>query len=215
MMNISSATQIKPISQSYLFLGYCFSYPTEEFYKTVGRKEWADEWSVLIASLPFKVDIKGIPSPTLQQDEFESEYINNFDITPSCPLYESSYPRKEMSSRDIYEDLFRFYEHFNVRLNEKEKDYPDNLVAELEFMSFLVKKEYDVLELGKNPEPYRRAQLDFLKRHLNQWVTKLDERILKSLKEPFYIGASAFMVKFLRNHQLCLQEMLKSRLKRN
>lgn len=215
MMNISSATQIEPMSQIYLFLGRCFSYPTEEFYKAVGRTEWVDEWSVLIAPLPFKVDVKGIPSPALQQDEFQSEYINNFDITPSCSLYESSYPRKEMSSRDIYEDLFRFYEHFNVRLNEKEKDYPDNLVAEMEFMSFLAKKEYEALELRKNPEPYRRAQLDFLKRHLNQWVHKLDERIKKSLKEPFYMGASAFMVEFLRNHQLYLQEILKSRLKRN
>jgi len=51
-----------------------------------------------------------------------------------------------VSSRDITEELLRFYEHFQVKLSDKERDYPDHLVAELEFMAYLAKKE---VEAGK------------------------------------------------------------------
>lgn len=201
---------VEPISRLYLLLGRCFSYPEEGFSETMKDKRMEDEIKGLVRGLPFEMNFEGIPSPSLPQEEFESNYINSFDIAGARPLYESSYTayREDLSSRDIYEDIFRFYEHFDIKLSKKEKDYPDHLVAELEFMAFLAKKEANALELGKDANPYRRAQLDFLERHLNKWVHKLDERIQKRIKVPFYKGASTFMVEFLRKHLLYLREVL-------
>jgi DMSO reductase family type II enzyme chaperone len=196
------------IPQTYLFLSKCFSYPKREFHEAVGGVEAVEELDVIIERLPFEVDFKGIPSPSLPQEEFESEYVNTFDIAGDRPLYESAYTayRDDMCSRDIYEDILRFYEHFNIKLADKEKDYPDHISAELEFMAFLAKKEAEAVERGKDAEPYRLAQRDFLERHLNKWVHKLNERIQKRIKEPFYRKASAFMVEFIRNHLLHLKE---------
>lgn len=193
---------IESISRVYFFLSQCFSYPEGEFYEVMKGVEVIEDLGTLMEGLPFKVNFKGIPSPSLPEEGFESLYISSFDIAEGRPLYESAYTayRDDMCSRDIYEDLLRFYEHFDIKLDEKERDYPDNLVAELEFMAFLVKKEANALELGKDANPYRLAQLDFLERHLNKWVHKLDERIQKRIKEPFYKGAGAFMVEFLRDH---------------
>ncbi|MBI3354977.1 MAG: molecular chaperone TorD family protein [Nitrospirae bacterium] len=210
MMETIMANQSIP--QIYLFLSKCFSYPKREFYEAVGGAEAAEELCALIEGLPFEVDFfNGIPSPSLHQDELESEYINTFDMGGGKTLYESDYTgyRDDMCSRDIYEDILRFYEHFDIKLSDKEKDYPDNLSVELEFMAFLSKKEADALEFGKDANPYRLAQRDFLERHLNKWVDKLNERIQKRIKEPFYKGASAFMKEFLRNHLLHLKEVLK------
>ncbi len=198
------------IPQTYLFLSKCFSYPEEGFSETMRDKRMEEEIKDLVEGLPFEVNFRGIPFPSSQDEiaDIESEYINTFDLGGGKTLYESAYTghRDDMCSRDIYEDLLRFYEHFDIKLSDKEKDYPDNLVVELEFMAFLAKKEADALEFGKDANPYRLAQRDFLERHLNKWVDKLNERIQKRGKEPFYMGASAFMVEFLRNHQLHLRE---------
>lgn len=204
MIETQSSKGVESIAGLYLFLGRCFSYPTEDLYKTVSRTEVADELGSLIAGLPFEIDFKGIP-PSLPQDEFESEYINNFDITPSCPLYESSYTRGDMAGRDIYEDILRFYEHFEIKLNEREKDYPDHLVAELEFMAFLSKKEADARERGIDSDPYRLAQIDFLERHLRKWVPLLCEKVNVRVKEPFYQRTGELLRDFVDSHYLFLK----------
>ena len=196
------------ISQIYLFLARCFTYPAKEFYEAMKGIETTEEMNYLVEGLPFNVDFKGIPSPSLSQDDFENEYVNTFDINPSRPLYETAYSREDMCSREVYEDLLRFYEHFDIKLSEKEKDFPDHIAAELEFMVFLAKKEADALECGKDANPYRFAQLDFLERHLGKWMHKLDEKIQKKVKEHFYKEASAFMVEFLDSHILYLRKIL-------
>lgn len=207
---VESGGHIESIIRVYLFLGLCFSYPQKEFYDVMKGAGGVKELGALIEGLPFKVNFKGNPSPSLHHEDFENEYVNTLDMAGSRPLYESAYTayRDDMCSRDIYEDILRFYDHFGIKLREKERDYPDHLVAELEFMAFLVQKEADAEKCGKDPNPYRLAQRDFLERHLNKWVYKLNERIQKRLKEPFYKGASAFMVEFLRDHYSYLKKLL-------
>lgn len=191
---------VEPISRLYLLLGRCFSYPEEGFAGSIQDKRMEDEIKDLVKGLPFEMNFMGIPSTS--QDEIESEYINNFDMGGGRTLYESAYTghRDDMCARDIYTDLLRFYEHFDIKLADKEKDYPDNLAVELEFMAYLAKKERDAIAHGKDPVPYSLAQHDFLERHLNKWVHKLDERIQKRGKEPFYMGASAFLSEFIKKH---------------
>lgn len=195
-----SSRSTESIGQVYLFLGRCFTYPEEGFCEVMKDKSMQDEIKGLMGRLPFEVNFKGIPSPSLPQDELGSEYINVFDLNPLCPLYEHHYRSSEQSRRDILEELLRFYEHFEIKLNDKEKDFPDHLMAELEFMAFLSKKEAVSIDLGRDPEPYRRAQLDFLERHLKKWIRPLNERIQKSVRDPFYSSASSLLTDFVEEH---------------
>src|SRR3989337_3191609 len=210
---MEAADSLPSLSQLYLFLGKCFSYPTEEFYQLTQDEGTGAEVRVMVEALPFAVNFKGIPTPGLPQEEFESEYIGTFDIAfgPShpCPLHESDY-RDDVSSTEITEELLRFYEHFQVKLSDKERDYPDHLVVELEFVAYLAKKEADAGKRGNDPAPYCRAQVDFLERHLDKWVPKLDEKIQKSIKQSFYQGASSFLRDFLSNHFSYLRKNVSS-----
>jgi len=207
---MEAAESLPSVSQVYLFLGRCFSYPKEDFYHLIADERAEEELRAMVEALPFAVNFKAIPTPSLPQEDFESEYISTFDIAfgPShpCTLHESDY-RDDVSSTDITEELLRFYEHFQVKLSDKEKDYPDHLVVELEFMAFLAKKEADAAKRGNDPAPYRRAQVDFLERRLDQWVSKLDDKIQKRIKEPFYREASSFLREFLTNHLSYLRSL--------
>ena len=200
---MEAADSLPSLSQLYLFLGKCFSYPTREFYQLTQDEGTGAEVRVMVEALPFAVNFKGIPTPSLPHEDFESEYISAFDIAfgPShpCPLHESDH-RDDVRSPEITEELLRFYEHFQVKLRGKERDYPDHLVVELEFVAYLAKKEADAGKRGNDPAPYCRAQVDFLERHLDKWVPKLDEKIQKSIKQSFYQGASSFLREFLSNH---------------
>lgn len=202
-----SGEGVESISQLYLFLARCFSYPGDGFCEVIRDKGLEDEIRGWVEGLPFEVNFQGIPSPSLPQDEFESQYIN-FDLESplSCPLYEFDYRSDELTRVEILEELLRFYEHFDIRLSDREKDYPDHLVAELEFMAFLTQKEASALKRGKDPAPYRRAQLDFLDRHLGRWVRLLDERIQRNVNEPFYRGIGELMAEFVGNHLSYLKE---------
>ncbi len=191
---------LHPTSWVYLLFGRCFSYPAVDFREALKDEAVGHAMKGALETLPFEVSFKGIPSPRLPQDELEAEYINAFDLTPPCPLYESDHRSDELSRRDILEELLRYYEHFDIKLSDSGKDYPDHVVVELEFMAFLTQKEARALERGRDPDPYRRAQFDFLDRHLNRWVHLLDERIRQHVKEPFYEAMSSFMGEFVRKH---------------
>jgi DMSO reductase family type II enzyme chaperone len=201
---------IKLISQIYLLLSRFFSYPGEGLYESMKDTQVQEDLRTLVKGLPFEVNFKGIPSPSFPHDEFESNYINTFDITPTCPLYESSYPREDMTGRDIYEEILRYYEHFDIRLDESERDYPDHLVAELDFMAFLAKKESEAIENGKNPQPYRLAQIDFLERHLKKWIPLLCERLNQRVNEPFYQKTGDLLRNLIDSHYIFLKTTMGS-----
>src|SRR3989338_5701983 len=118
---MEGAGSIPPVSQVYLFLGKCFSYPQDELYALLKDERIGEEFRALVEELPFTVNFKGIPSPRLPQEELESAYINSFDIGfgPSlpCPLYESG-DRGGTSSRGITEGALRFFEKLYVRVGD-------------------------------------------------------------------------------------------------
>src|SRR3972149_1803349 len=200
---MEAAASLPSVSQVYLFLGRCFSYPSEEFYTLMKDGRTGEELRAMVEGLPFAADFTGIPVPSLPREEVESEYISAFDIAfgPSlpCPLHEADH-RDDVSSMDITEELLRFYEHFQVKLSDKERDYPDHLVVELEFMAYLAKKEADAGKRGNDPAPYCRAQVDFLEIHLDNWDPKLNEKIQKRMNQHFYQEASSFLREFLSSH---------------
>lgn len=202
---VEAGAAIEATSRLYLLLSRCFSYPEDGFRRAMKDERTNREIVAWVDQLPFEAGFGGIPLPSLPQDELESEYINTFDLNPVCPLYEFVYREGEQARTEILKELLRFYEHFEIRLGAQGKDYPDHLVAELEFMAFLARKEADAVGRGRSPDPYRLAQRDFLERHLNMWVPLLDKRIRKVIREPFYKKTSSFMVKFIGNHLAHLQ----------
>ena len=203
-MNNTDFSATGPVSQCYLFLGNCFSFPGDPLTVLTENKEGMNLLKASIAELPFPVEWSDFPKPSLSKEELKNYYISVFDIgqegkSPASPLYEGL-TRKDEARESIMMELLRFYHYFDMKLQEEGRDFPDHLVAELEFMAFLSQKEATALERGKNSHPYRFAQLDFLERHLDRWVPALNERISQRVEEPFYTAASAFMAAFITAH---------------
>lgn len=196
------------LSQAYIFLGRAFSFPDSDLQEMLKKGEGQNLAAAIAAELPFDVDLGVIPSPSQSWGDMESLYITAFDVgsqgMPPCPLYEGLI-RKDEAREGIIMEILRFYHYFDVKLSEKERDFPDHLATELEFMAYLAQKEARATENGRDSQPYRTAQLDFLERHLGRWVPLLDERIKERVKEPFYQEIGSCLRRFIDAHAVYLK----------
>jgi DMSO reductase family type II enzyme chaperone len=204
------------ISRVYRLLGRCFSYPDSELYESFTQAGITAEVEQLIKALPFHVDHQCICRFSHSHEEVETRYTTLFDI-PLCPipLQETIYRKGEMSREDVQEGVVRFFEHFGLGLKPEERDFPDNVVAELEFMSYLTAKEANAETEGKDTAPYRLGQRDFLSRHLCKWFKRMNQKMQKLVDEPFYQGIGNFTKEFLDTHLIYLRKVLREPLQAN
>jgi DMSO reductase family type II enzyme chaperone len=110
-------------------------------------------------------------------DDLAVEHTRLFDVGssgPPCPLYGGLYGGDRMAKM---EEAVRFYNHFGLKLSEEQRELPDHIATQLEFMHYLTYREVEALQADVDPGSYRRAQRDFLSRQLGSWVPKLFERL--------------------------------------
>lgn len=140
------------LAGAYMAMAQLFSYPSAE-----SRSRLVEQ---------------GLIDPALPLEDLEAEYLAAFEVGrdgPAVPLFEGMH-RGETGRDGIVEDLLRFYEFFDVKLDETNREYPDHLVTELEFVAWLCMQEQAAAEKGDDPQPFRLAARDFLVRHLAAWL---------------------------------------------
>ncbi|MBD3649313.1 MAG: molecular chaperone TorD family protein [Pseudomonadales bacterium] len=137
---------------------------------------WGREVNEVLASLELAP-----ADPALQLDvdaeSFEIEFIRLFEVGlggAPCPLHSGYHKRDRM--KDL-EEVVRFYRFFDYDAQRTADKFPDHLAFELNFMAHLTRHEAGS---GSTVESLRRAQYDFLERHLVHYLPRLvrgvDER---------------------------------------
>lgn len=194
-------------ARSYLYqmLASAFSYPTDDLAAGIASGEWASTLRSLASHLPFELPVLNeAPSQAAEPEALQQGYISTFEVgigRPYCPLYEGSHRRGRMK---LMEDLVRFYEHFGLKI--RSGDHPDHLAAELEFMHYMAFKEAAVLTHSSSPDDVRRAQYDFLDRHLCLWLPRMRERLLSAPDLPsFYSFITALADEFCHRDRAWLK----------
>ena len=147
------------LSNAYMAMAQLFSYPTPQ--------SWQD------------LTEHGLVDPAISAQDLEAEYWAAFELgrdKAAVPLFEGMH-RGDLGRDGIMEDLLRFYEDSDVKLSESDREYPDHLVTELEFVAWLCRQEQVVSQRGGDTEFLRRAERDFLARHLSTWLPVFRERL--------------------------------------
>ena len=146
-------------------------------------------------------------APPRSQAEREAEYMDVFELGrngKAVPLYEGLC-LSSAGREGILEELLRFYDYFGVKLAANDRDYPDHLVTELEFIAHLCAMEQAENERGGDTGNSRRAQRDFLRRHLLAWVPGFAERLGKG--ETVYGEVAHGLAVFCDGHAAQLGEL--------
>lgn len=97
-----------------------------------------------------------------------------------CPPYETAYePGDVFRQSDTMADVGAFYRAHGVQVGGVERERPDHLVTELEFMALMAVKEAHALA-ERGPDEVaecERTQAAFLSEHLGRWAPSTGRRI--------------------------------------
>ncbi|MGI9373382.1 MAG: molecular chaperone TorD family protein [Hyphomicrobiales bacterium] len=104
-----------------------------------------------------------IPAPPDDNGRAFTEAFDTSISAEACSLHESDHTSHEQTS--LFEELVRWHKHFGLRRTDTAL-LPDHVSAELEFMHFLSFQEEANTDDIKAALALKRAQRDFLARHL-------------------------------------------------
>ncbi len=188
-------------SHLYRLLAAAFGFPGQEFYLSLRDGSFGRSLSEVVAALPYPLESQALGRLSSLEDdtyeEFQSEYISHFEVGtagPPCPLYGGVY----LGGRtQVWEELIRFYNHFGLHLSEENRDLPDHLATELEFLHYLSFREASA-DSEETATSFRRAQRDFLAHHPVRWLGLLGQRAAKREAHPWYRALITFCDEFTR-----------------
>ncbi len=180
-------------STMYQYLATWLSFPWEPFHELALSHELAPAARAVLAHLPYRVEgidgaLVSLDEVDPNYDEFQSAYVGLFDVGmggPPCPLYGGVWGGDRQK---VMEEALRFYRFFGLTISSEQRDLPDHVTAELEFMHFLSFKEVEALREGGDTGSLRRAQRDFLVRHPARWLPKAVAKLGKVEAPAFWRG---------------------------
>lgn len=177
----------------YRLLALGFNYPTRDLVTTLRDEagkadketkvygDWVTRLSKAFEEGVEKDSISGLAS----------DYVRLFgaSLHTPCPPYESNYGSNPTFSltRDLA-DVAGFYRAFGLKMSDTNKEMPDHVSAELEFMHILtIKEAYAAMKGWRDKRTISRdAQKKFLQDHLGRWAQAICTTLQKSAGVEFY-----------------------------
>ncbi len=197
-------------SRVYAALSACFKFPSSDFYAAVSSGQLREELMQLTSPLPYEVAELPALAADCGYDSFQSEYIRLFDVGvggPPCPLYGGHYGSARMRAM---EETMRFYNHFGLSLSTKERELPDHLVTELEFLHYLSFCETQALHAGRDAGAFRRATRDFIERQVLKWLPQMAGKLGKLEPLQFFSEMVAVTLDFTSRDRSWVKALVNS-----
>ena len=119
-------------------------------------------------------------------------HIENQD----CPAHESAYSPGDVFRRaDVMADIAAFYRAHGVKAGGLRRERVDHIATELEFLSFLARKEANAIanlgpaEIGE----CRRSQAHFLRDHVACWAPGFANRLTLSCNGSYLLSIGSLL----------------------
>lgn len=163
-------------SRLYALFATALQFPRDEIGDALADGELYQALADAARALPYRYTF--VTPPSLDARTLGQAHTALFDAITGRPRVALLEARHEgaMPEQQLWEELLRFYRYFGLDFSAgAARERPDHLLTELEFMHYLA-----FLEAGAPPattESLRRAQADFLERHLARWLPALREAL--------------------------------------
>jgi len=120
--------------------------------------------------------------------------------SPDCPAHETAFSIRDVFQQaQVMADIAGFFGAHGVEVGASEKERPDHIGAELEFMSLLARKEAHAVRAGLTEQlnETRRTQVIFLRDHLGCWGPSFGRRVAKLAESPLYRSVGELLTRWL------------------
>lgn len=132
----------------------------------------------------------------------EGEYNRLFRTQVMCSPYESEYdPMASTRKGQLMADIAGFYTAFGLKLSESQKELPDHIGVELDFMGLLLQKEAYARLNGWEEKAgiCADAARKFLREHLGGWVFSFCGGLEKSAGPGLYRPLAGLLRGFMES----------------
>jgi len=176
--------------ETYKGLSECFHLPHNEFDMSLKSLErqlctLVSKSSGMVSHMRCKIqDQSQLEQLTI---DFTKLFVGPYGLKASP--YGSIYlegERKFMGDSTI--DVMEQYRAAGIVVSDSFREAPDHIVAELEFMYFLIFKEIGAIQSEKEgvSQEFLLRQKEFLQRHLGLWVGAFSSAVEKHAESDFY-----------------------------
>ena len=127
-------------------------------------------------------------------------FVGPFEL--HAPPYGSVYLEDaNMLMGDTTVEVMKMYEHAGLSLSDENRDAPDHIAIELEFMHYLASKEVQALKSGDADEALEFLQVQhvFFDKYLSPWIEPFCDKIYESSESDFYKLLSMCLSIFMKN----------------
>ena len=167
--------------------------------KSFSKKERLLQYKMLATAFSYPDDnlFKFYPAALTEKEKLKREYDKLFR-TNEIWLYATEYMAKnEFQRGDYLSDISGFYRAFGL---VPDKDRPDSLSSELEFMYYLILKE------DRAPDKEKAlichdAQKNFFCEYLYLAAGKIAQKIISHTSNDFYLEAAGDLLEFLESEK--------------
>jgi DMSO reductase family type II enzyme chaperone len=175
-------------SQCYRLISAAFSFPKREELELIREgvlHENLHEYLSIAAPQLLDMGIWVGLKDCGDDDALQIEYTRLFEAGTGslCPLNSGKYVEYRMRQM---EELVRFYNHFGLSMRESDREMPDHLLTQLEFLHYLSYCEAQMLKEGELAGDIQRGMRDFIRRNLVTWLEQLHEKLAESEACAFY-----------------------------
>lgn len=186
----------------YTFLSRALAHPTME-----SRDEIEDRLIPLLRSIRLPASCQRaldevLAARMVPPDELRLAHGRIFTAVESedCPSYETAFvPGDVFRQANTMADVSAFYRAHGLAVGGVHRVRPDHIVAELEFMGFMGRKEALAIQEvrpGRVSE-CRKTQETFLRDHLGTWGPGFGRRLAVVAEDPFYRAVGALVAGWL------------------
>ena len=171
-------------SALYRYLSTLYVYPDSASWQTLHESSPGDLERVLSVLGWSAKGSTRLPErlQAMTAEQFASEHVAIFGHTAAGELrpYEAGYGAHHVfQETQCLADVCGFYGAFGLEPSETQRERPDHIAVELEFMHVLALKEaYALLhEWGENADLCTQAEIGFLRDHLGRWAPSFLKRL--------------------------------------
>jgi TorA maturation chaperone TorD len=128
--------------------------------------------------------------------------------SPDCPAHETAFSIRDVFQQaQVMADIAGFFGAHGVQVGASERERPDHIGAELEFMSLLARKEAHAVRAGlaEPRDECRRTEAMFLRDHLGCWGPSFGRRVEQLAATPLYRSVGGLLTRWLEADMAALE----------
>jgi TorA maturation chaperone TorD len=199
VMNEDTINKLKSYQGLIQSLADLLSFPGSEFLNVEKLESDVSNISYLLNNYDYYNKLNNLKKIYIECEqqqlmvEFARLFVGPYHVI--APPYGSYFLEEGKLMGDSTIEVSNFYSNAGLEINDSFKDLPDHVVAELEFLLFLIHNEIQFVEKKENAnfQVINSIKKEFFNKYFYSWIKSFSSVIFDNTESEFYKNTSLYL----------------------